>query len=97
MGLVAGFFNRQTAIATPAAKTKSVSSTIVGTVHTVPRLLGPTSTLTLVAGTNSNLKLVGSNIQTTVAIAKNSSQQAIVREVFGLLALEYPVTITATT
>lgn len=77
-------------------RSKSVSGTATGVVYTINRLLGSSSTLSLVSGTNSNLTLSGANISATAGIGAGSSQKAIVREVSGDSAVEYPVTISGT-
>ncbi len=77
----------------PTAKTASASAS--GAVYTVSRLLGSSSTLALITGTNSNLTLNATTgvISAASAIAVGASQAAIVRETNGSIAVEYPVTI----
>lgn len=77
----------------PRAKSRTVSSA-TGPLYTVSRLLGNSSTIALIAGTNANLTLDGLNIEATVAIPQGQSQVAVVREEEGLLAIEYSVTLT---
>lgn len=72
------------------AATPSVNT---GPVYTVIRLLGSTSTLSLIAGTNANLSLSGSDIVAATAIPEDTTQTAVVREVSGQRAVEYPVAI----
>lgn len=78
----------------PRAQTAMVS-TSAGVVRTLSRLLGSTSTFSLLAGTNANLTLTGGNqITAAVGIAAGASQVAVVREVNGQRAVEYPLTLT---
>lgn len=76
----------------PSAQSGSASAS--GVVYTISRLLGSSSTLSLAAGTNSNLTLSGNAISATAAIGVGATQTAVVREVNGPLAVEYPVNIT---
>ena len=79
----------------PAARTATVPSA-TGGVYTLSRLLGATSTLALIAGTDGNLTLNAATgvISATAAIGAGASQTAVVRESRGQLAAEYPVTLT---
>lgn len=94
MGLIGNFFSRLAGAGSgPQAQAATVPGAATGTVYTVSRLLGSSSTLSLIAGTNGNLTLSGAAIQATAALG-GASQQAMVREASGLLAIEYPVTLT---
>lgn len=79
----------------PVAKTATVTS-VAGPVYTIARLLGSTSVLSLVSGSNANLSLNASIgvISATDAIGSGVAQVAIVREAAGNIAIEYPVTVT---
>ncbi|WP_408586586.1 fibronectin type III domain-containing protein [Novosphingobium sp.] len=77
----------------PAARTTTIPAS-AGPVFTITRLLGSSSTLSLIAGTNANLTLSGAAIVAAAAIAAGSSQVAVVREQLGQIATEYPVTLT---
>lgn len=79
--------------ASARAVTTIISGSLTGVVYTLPRLLGSSSTIALLSGSNSNLTLSGSAISATVALGNGSSQKAIVRETLGDLAVEYPITI----
>lgn len=78
-----------------APTAKSASASAAGPVYTVSRLLGSSSTLALITGTNSNLTINATTgvISAASAIAVGASQTAIVREANGSIAVEYPVTI----
>jgi hypothetical protein len=78
----------------PSALTATVGATVTGTVYSLARLLGGSSTLALISGTNSNLTLSSANITAAVAIGSGNSQVAVVRETLGQIAVEYPVTIS---
>lgn len=80
--------------AAPTAQTGTASTS--GVVYTVQRLLGSTSTLSLVAGSSGNLSINNTTgaISAASAIAVGASQTANVREASGGLAVEYPVVIT---
>lgn len=65
-----------------------------GAVYNIPRLLGSSSTLSLIAGTDANLTLAGTVISATNGIDEGDSQVAVVREINGLLRAEYPITLT---
>lgn len=83
----------------PAARTARVAAGASGVVFTAARLLGSTSTLSLLAGTNANLTLNAATgaISAASAIANGVNQVAMVREAAGLLAIEYPVTVSGQT
>ena len=76
---------------------QSLAATISGKVNlfTISRLLGNSSTLSLTASGNTNLTLSDPNINATQYLGSGASQTAVVREVSGLLAVEYPVTLTS--
>lgn len=78
----------------PGAKAAEASAS--GPVYTVPRLLGSTSNLALITGTNSNLTLNATTgvISATTAIAVGASQTAVVSETLGTLRVDYPVVVT---
>lgn len=78
----------------PTSKTATASTS--GVVYTVQRLLGSTSTLSLVTGSSSNLSINSTTgaISAASAIAVGASQTANVREANNGLAVEYPVVIT---
>ncbi|MBB3955922.1 fibronectin type III domain-containing protein [Novosphingobium sediminicola] len=79
--------------ATPRAKSVGVSNS-AGIVHTIQRMLGSASTLSLATGTNVNLFAQGADIFAYTAISYGESQTAVVREVLGAVAVEYPITLT---
>jgi hypothetical protein len=67
-----------------------------GPVFTITRLLGSSSTLALVSGTNANLTLNATTgvISATATIGAGVSQTAQVSETNGSLRIDYPVVIT---
>lgn len=80
----------------PAAKSATVPATATGVVFTLSRLLGSTSQLALVTGSSANLKLDAATgaISATAALGVGGSQKALIREIDGDIAVEYPVLIT---
>lgn len=79
----------------PSQKNVKVAANAQGTVYTIRRRLGAGSTLSTLAGTNANLSLSGTSIQAAGPIPSGTSQSAVIREALGLVAIEYPVLITA--
>ncbi|KQM37943.1 hypothetical protein [Sphingomonas sp. Leaf10] len=75
---------------------QSGTASAAGAVYTVSRLLGSSSTLALISGTNSNLTLNATTgvISAASAIAVGASQTAKVSETLGDLRVDYPVVIT---
>lgn len=74
-------------------KTATVPGTATGTIGTLSRLLGGTSTFATAAGTNANLTLSGLNVQATAAIGAGNSQDLVVQESDGTGRLvQYKVT-----
>jgi hypothetical protein len=78
----------------PTTKTATVSGTATGAIYAIAHLLSSTSTLSLIAGTSANLALAAGAIVATTPLAAGATQTAIVREVSGNLAVEYPVVLT---
>lgn len=78
----------------PQPLVASVGSTNTGSIFTITRLLGTSSTLSLITGTNSNLTLSGAVISAASALGNGTTQTAMIREVNGLIAFEYPLSIT---
>lgn len=78
----------------PTAQAGTASN--AGPVYTIARLLGSTSSLSLITGTNSNLTLNATTgvISATAAIAVGASQTAVVSETNGSLRVDYPVVVT---
>lgn len=77
-----------------APTAQSATAISSGPVYTITRLLGSSSTLALVAGTNGNLTLSGTTISATAAIGVGVSQTAVVSETSGSLRVDYPVVVT---
>lgn len=78
-----------------SARAATISSTATGVIYTLSRLLGSSSTLALIGGTNGNLTLNAATGALSAATALGSaSQTAVVREFLGQRAVEYPVVIT---
>lgn len=65
-----------------------------GVVYTIQRLLGSTSTLSLLSGSNSNITISDNRLSATAAIAPGQSQTVRIREGLGSLAVEYPISLT---
>lgn len=95
MSYVSNFFNKLLGLTNPIPQPVSISiDPTAGKILVLSKLLGSSSTVSLINGTNDNLTLVGLAIQATDIINPGTSQAAIVRETNGYAAVEYPVTIT---
>ena len=88
-------FNTGFAVSKPGARNADVVSAS-GPIYTIPRMLIPSSTFSLITGTDTNLTSSGDTVVAQAAIPPGTSQVAMVRESYGYLAVEYPLTLRGT-